>query len=211
MDAFLFFTVAYLAAAGAPGADTMLIVSRTIVGGRSSALQYALGIALAKTTMISLAFYGIGALLSSNPQLFVILKALGAGFLLFMAVRLFTASRKDAAAQSPSTTPSATSKPQTSSRAASVLGGYLVGISNPQPLLFYSSIVPVVVAQGLNTFADLLILWLIVIVGFALITAFYMSLATAIKGWLDRGSNQVLLNRAMSVVFVILAAVIALR
>jgi threonine/homoserine/homoserine lactone efflux protein len=202
VDAFVFFTVAYLLAAGAPGADTMLIVSRTIIGGRASALQYALGIALAKTTMISLAFFGIGALLASNPQLFVILKILGAGFLLFMAVRIWLSKPTDAQLAEPA-------KP--SSRATSVLGGYLVGTSNPQSLLFYSSIVPMVVAQGLNSFGDLVILWLIVIVGFALITLFYMSLASVLKRWLDKSANRLLLNRAMAIVFVILALVIALR
>ena len=202
MNAFVFFTIAYLLAAGAPGADTMLIVSRTIVGGRASALQYALGIALAKTTMISLAFFGIGALLAGNPQLFVILKTLGAGFLLFMALRLWLAKPTDA---------SLTTTSKTSSRATSVLGGFLVGISNPQPLLFYSSIVPMVVAQGLNTFSDLVVLWLIVIIGFALITLFYMSLASVLKRWLDKTANRRILNRAMAIVFVILALVIALR
>ena len=202
MNAFVFFTIAYLLAAGAPGADTMLIVSRTIVGGRSSALQYALGIALAKTTMISLAFFGIGALLAGNPQLFVILKTLGAGFLLFMALRLWLAKPTDA---------SLTATTKTSSRATSVIGGFLVGISNPQPLLFYSSIVPMVVAQGLNTFSDLVVLWLIVIIGFALITLFYMSLASVLKRWLDKAANRRILNRAMAIVFVILALVIALR
>jgi len=202
VNAFVFFTIAYLLAAGAPGADTMLIVSRTIVGGRASALQYALGIALAKTTMISLAFFGIGALLAGNPQLFVILKTLGAGFLLFMALRLWLAKPTDA---------SLTATTKTSSRATSVLGGFLVGISNPQPLLFYSSIVPIVVAQGLNTFSDLVVLWLIVIIGFALITLFYMSLASVLKRWLDKAANRRILNRAMAIVFVILALVIALR
>lgn len=202
MHAYAFFTVAYLLAAGAPGADTMLIVSRTIVGGRASALQYALGIALAKTTMISLAFFGIGALLATNPQLFVILKIFGAGFLLFTAARLWLAKPTDAQLAQPA---------KTSGRATSVLGGYLVGISNPQPLLFYSSIVPMVVAQGLNTFGDLVILWIIVIAGFALITLFYMSLASVLGSWLSKAANRIVLNRAMSLVFVIIAAVIALR
>ena len=138
---------------------------------------------------------------ATNPQLFVILKILGAGFLLFMAVRLWLSKPTDAQ-------PAESAKP--SSRATSVLGGYLVGISNPQPLLFYSSIVPMVVTQGLNGFGDLVILWLIVIIGFALITLFYMSLATVLKRWLDKAANRLRLNRAMAAVFVILALVIAL-
>jgi len=203
MDAFIFFTVAYFAAAGAPGADTMLIVSRTIVGGRASAWMYALGIAIAKAVMITLAFFGAGALLSNNPEFFVILKTLGAGFLLFMAVRLWL---KPANAEQTQQTEN-----KDVSAAASVLGGFAVSISNPQPLLFYSSIVPIVVAKGLNTINDLLILFVIVFSGFALITAFYMTLAIAIKKWLASGKNQAVLNKTMAAVFVILAVVIALR
>jgi threonine/homoserine/homoserine lactone efflux protein len=203
MDAFIFFTFAYFAAAGAPGADTMLIVSRTIVGGRASAWMYALGIAFAKAVMITLAFFGAGALLSNNPEFFVILKTLGAGFLLFMAVRLWL---KPANAEQTQQTEN-----KDVSAAASVLGGFAVSISNPQPLLFYSSIVPIVVAKGLNTINDLLILFVIVFSGFALITAFYMTLAMTIKKWLASGKNQAMLNKTMAAVFVILAAVIALR
>ncbi|MEY2673597.1 MAG: hypothetical protein RLZZ514_162, partial [Actinomycetota bacterium] len=88
MDAFLFFTVTYLVAAAAPGADTMLIVSRTVVGGWRSALRYAIGIAFAKTTMITLAFFGTSALLTANPAAYSVLKVLGAAFLLFMAFKL---------------------------------------------------------------------------------------------------------------------------
>jgi len=215
MDAFVFFAVAYLLAAGAPGTDTMLIVSRTIVGGRSSALQYALGIALAKTTMVSLAFYGAGALLANNPQLFWVLKAFGACFLLFMAVRLWISKpHQDAAGPAPK--PSRGPGPKTPAKntrgaATSVLGGFLVGVSNPQPLLFYSSIVPIVVAKGLNSFGDLFVLWAIVILGFALITAFYMSIASVAKRWLDRAANRIVLNRVMAILFAVIAAIILTR
>ena len=218
MDAFVFFAVAYLLAAGAPGTDTMLILSRTIVGGRGSALQYATGIALAKTLMVSLAFYGSGVLLAHNPQVFVVLKTLGAGFLVFMAVRLWLAKPNNHASASPKTSGGTATKPSRATAAkpargtaTSVLGGFLVGVSNPQPLLFYSSIVPIVVAKGLNTFGDLLVLWAIVIVGFALITVFYMSVASVAKRWLDRSANRIVLNRFMAVLFALIAAIILTR
>jgi threonine/homoserine/homoserine lactone efflux protein len=38
-----------------------------------------------------------------------------------------------------------------------------------------------------------------------------MSLASVLKRWLDKAANRRVLNRAMAVVFVILALVIALR
>ena len=198
MDSFAFFAVAYLLAAGAPGTDTMLIVSRTIVGGKSSAIRYALGIALAKTTMVSLAFFGAGSLLSANPGLLTLLKWLGAGFLVFMAARLLFAKPKITNQTNRST-------------AASVIGGYLVGISNPQPLMFYASIVPIVVADGLTGWGDLLVLWLIVIFGFALITLFYMSIAQFANRWISRAENRVLVNRVMAGVFLVIALVIVTR
>ena len=208
MDAFLFFTVTYLLAAAAPGADTMLIVSRTVVGGWRSALRYAIGIALAKTTMITLAFFGTSALLTANPAAYSVLKVLGAAFLLFMAFKLWrTKAVAGVASEGQSQTETFGAKVTT----ASILGGYLVGISNPQPLLFYSSIVPMVVAAGLNTTADLFILWAIVIIGFIAIAGAYIGLASTIRPWLAKQTNRRRLNQVMAVVFVIISALLLLR
>jgi threonine/homoserine/homoserine lactone efflux protein len=208
MDAFLFFTVTYLLAAAAPGADTMLIVSRTVVGGWRSALRYAIGIALAKTTMITLAFFGTSALLTANPAAYSVLKVLGAAFLLFMAFKLWrTKAVAGVASEGQPQTETFGAKVTT----ASILGGYLVGISNPQPLLFYSSIVPMVVAAGLNTAADLFILWAIVIIGFIAIAGAYIGLASTIRPWLAKQTNRRRLNQVMAVVFVIISALLLLR
>jgi len=208
MDAFLFFTVTYLLAAAAPGADTMLIVSRTVVGGWRSALRYAIGIALAKTTMITLAFFGTSALLTANPAAYSVLKVLGAAFLLFMAFKLWrTKAVAGVASEGLPQTETFSAKVTT----ASILGGYLVGISNPQPLLFYSSIVPMVVAAGLNTTTDLFILWAIVIIGFIAIAGAYIGLASTIRPWLAKQSNRRRLNQVMAVVFCVIAALLLLR
>lgn len=208
MDAFLFFTVTYLLAAAAPGADTMLIVSRTVVGGWRSALRYAIGIALAKTTMITLAFFGTSALLTANPAAYSVLKVLGAAFLLFMAFKLWrTKAVAGVASEAQPQAETFGAKVTT----ASILGGYLVGISNPQPLLFYSSIVPMVVAAGLNTTADLFILWAIVIVGFIAIAGAYIGAASTIRPWLAKQTNRRRLNQTMAVVFGVIAAVLLLR
>jgi threonine/homoserine/homoserine lactone efflux protein len=208
MDAFLFFTVTYLLAAAAPGADTMLIVSRTVVGGWRSALRYAIGIALAKTTMITLAFFGTSALLTANPAAYSVLKVLGAAFLLFMAFKLWrTKDVAGVASEGQPQTETFSAKVTT----ASILGGYLVGISNPQPLLFYSSIVPMVVAAGLNTTTDLFILWAIVIIGFIAIAGAYIGLASSIRPWLAKQTNRRRLNQVMAVVFVIISALLLLR
>lgn len=209
MDAFLFFTVTYLLAAGAPGADTMLIVSRTLVGGWRSALRYAIGIALAKTTMISLAFFGVSALLTANPAAYTVLKVLGAGFLIFMAVRLWRSKSVAEVASEGHENQSAKFGAKVTT--ASILGGYLVGISNPQPLLFYSSIVPMVVAAGLNTLTDLFVLWAIVIVGFIAIAGAYIGAASTIRPWLAKQTNRRRLNQTMAVVFGLIAAVLLLR
>jgi threonine/homoserine/homoserine lactone efflux protein len=208
MDAFLFFTVTYLLAAAAPGADTMLIVSRTLVGGWRSALRYAIGIALAKTTMITLAFFGTSALLTANPAAYSVLKVLGAAFLLFMAFKLW---RTKAVAGVASEVQPQTETFGAKVTTASILGGYLVGISNPQPLLFYSSIVPMVVAAGLDNLTDLFILWAIVIIGFIAIAGAYIGLASTIRPWLAKQTNRRRLNQVMAVVFGVIAALLLLR
>jgi threonine/homoserine/homoserine lactone efflux protein len=209
MDAFALFTVSYLLAAAAPGADTMLIVSRTIVDGWRSALRYAVGISLAKTVMVSLAFFGVSALLTANPAAYTVLKFLGAGFLIFMAVRLWRSKAVAEVASEGHENQSAKFGAKVTT--ASILGGFLVGISNPQPLLFYTSIIPMVVAAGLNTVTDLYVLWAIVIVGFMSIAGAYIGAASTIRPWLAKQTNRRRLNQTMAVVFGVIAAVLLLR
>jgi len=187
---YLLFATAFMASAIAPGADTFLIATRALES-KSAAIWAALGITLAKLTMVTIVFFGVGAALQSAPWILVVLKTFGVGFLLFRAWVLWT--------KVPGSTLARAS-------GRDFVTGFTVGFSNPQPFAFYLSVMPAVIAS-----TQVWALWLIVSVGFALVSATYILATVPLKNWLESTKNQIAVNRSLSVVFALLALWITLR
>ncbi len=191
MADYLLFTLAYLAAAIAPGADTTLVLSRALDSQRKAWFAGA-GIALAKVVFLVLSYFGATALLNGNPSFLLAIKILGAGFLCYRAVVLWRRSKLS-------------EPPKESSGWADFGLGFGTAFTNPQPLAFYLAIVPQVAAT-----TNLGVLSLIVILGFALVTLVYSSLARPISSALaKRGPGFV--NRVVAVLLLLVAAWILLR
>lgn len=193
MSAYWLFATIWFVAAATPGADTMLLLTASLSTGWKSAIPISLGIIFAKIILLTLTFFGLTALISSVPAILVILKVFGCGFLLWRAFKLWKSKI------SFSTNPKVGFWQNLSL-------AFSVGVTNPQALLFYIAVVPQV-SQSTNPW----LLNAIIVIGFALISAFYVGLATPIRAWINRGQNQLALNRFIAIIFVILAAVIAVR
>lgn len=193
MDSYWLFATVWFVAAATPGADTMLLLTTSLSTGWKSAIAISLGIIAAKIVLLTLAFFGLTALIGAVPAILLILKVFGCGFLLWRAYKLWQTKA------SASTTAKAGFWQNLSL-------AFSVGVTNPQALLFYVAVVPQV-SHATNVW----LLNAIIVVGFALISAFYIGLAAPIGAWISRGTNQRLLNRAIALVFVVLAVVIALR
>ena len=193
LESYLLFATIWFVAAATPGADTMLLLTTSLTTGWRSAIPVSLAITSAKVILLTLTFFGLTALIASLPEVFVALKIFGAGFLLWRAYKMWNAN--------------------VSSGSSTRVGfwqnfglAFTVAISNPQALLFYFAVVPQV-SHSTNVW----VLNAIIAIGFTVISAFYILLAAPIRAWISRGSNQRLLNRAVSVIFVLLAAAVILR
>ncbi len=190
MTDYLLFATAFMASAIAPGADTFLIATRALES-KVAAIWAAVGITLAKLTMVAIVFFGVSAALQSAPWVFTVLQVFGVGFLLFRAWVLWH---------------KVPGKIQRLAPGKDFATGFTVGFSNPQPFAFYLSVMPAVIAT-----TQIWALWVIVTLGFAVVSATYILATSPLKRWLESASNQVALNRILSVVFVLLALWIALR
>jgi len=180
-------------AAVTPGADTMLLLTKTLATGWRSVIPYSIGITLAKIAMLTAAYFGFTQLLRTNPELMLGIKLFGAAFLVWRAWTLWRS----------------TGLPSGSSREGFWPGlamAFAIGASNPQAMLFYVAVVPQVVAE-----TNIWVLDAIVVVGFTVVTVIYAGLATPIRVALARGNNQRIVNRIVAVIFVILAVVFITR
>lgn len=191
MPDYLLFAIAYLAAAITPGADTMLVLTRALESQRKAWLA-GLGISLAKVVLLVVAYFGATALILGNPSVVLVAKVFGAIFLCYRAIVLWR--RKEL------------TDPGVSKSGVADFGlGFGTAFTNPQPLAFYLAIVPQVASD-----TELWVLCLIVVFGFASVTAVYTGLARPISAVLaSRG--PAFINRGVAVLLVLVAGWILFR
>lgn len=125
------FAAASLALLIVPGPTLMYIVARGIQQGRGAALVSALGVELGTLLHLLVAVIGLSTLLASSERAFMLLKWLGAAYLLWLAV---------AAIQEQSTEASAADQ---AARMRSVfVQGVLVEALNPGTAFFFLAFLP---------------------------------------------------------------------
>ena len=85
------FLAAALALNLTPGADMTYVISRSVAQGRSAGLASAFGIFTGAVVHTVLAAAGVSALLAASEVGFQVLKWAGAGYLVWLAIKLFRA------------------------------------------------------------------------------------------------------------------------
>ena len=125
--------LAFLAASGVmlliPGPTILLVIGQSLGGGRRAALPLVAGVALGDLTAMTLSLAGLGALLAASATLFTALKWAGAGYLVWLGVKLFRAPVEAAALP-----------PVTARRA--MRDAYVVTALNPKSIVFFVAFLP---------------------------------------------------------------------
>jgi threonine/homoserine/homoserine lactone efflux protein len=134
------FAIAALVLIMLPGPDQALITRNALVGGRSGGLLTMFGGVLGLTVHASAAALGLSALLLASAKAFTVLKIVGAGYLLWLAVHMLWSarrSRRSAAAQQAG--PAVAAPPR---RWAYLRQGFLSNALNPKVALFFVTFLP---------------------------------------------------------------------
>ena len=129
---YLAFVAAVLAMQAVPGPDTLLVVSRGVGQGRTVAIATALGAVGAGVVQLPLLAAGVAALVRSSPLAFEALRYLGAGYLIYLGLRLILRRRRGDAALSP-----ARATPR-----SAFLEGMISNLTNPNVLVFMLAFLP---------------------------------------------------------------------
>jgi len=118
----------------APGPDNLMVLAHSLARGARAGLALALGCTLGCLTHILWASLGISAALAASPVAFTALKALGAGYLLWLGGR---------ALRPHGTTPSAEPRGTGSaSLSGDLLRGFVANAINPKVALFFLAFLP---------------------------------------------------------------------
>ncbi len=123
-----------------PGPGVFAILARALVSGASSCLFLALGMVSSDIIYLILACYGLSALAEHWREAFMVVRIIGAIYLIYLGIKMWRASRQQFPSEIDVKEKSGTN----------FLQGFIVSASNPKVILFYSAFLP--------TFMDLTIL-----------------------------------------------------
>jgi threonine/homoserine/homoserine lactone efflux protein len=154
LSTLLIFAPAALALNLTPGADMMFCLGQGLRGGPKAALAADVGIATGGMVHVTIAGLGLGALMATHPALFDVIRWLGVGYLLWLAVQSLR-SHGPNAPQARKLTPMRAFR-----------DGLLVNLTNPKVILFTLAFIPQFVdpARG-SVLAQFLVLGSVLSVG----------------------------------------------
>lgn len=195
----LAFTLAAALLTVTPGLDTALILRTAAAEGARRALAAGLGICLGCLVWGAVVAFGLGALLAASELAYLVLKWVGAAYLVWLGVQLLRSTRTGLADAPPPAPGSAWFR-----------RGLLTNLLNPKVGVFYVSFLPQFVPPGAGVAATTLLL---AAIHAALGLAWFLLLVAATRplGQALRRPRVIrALDRATGGIFLLFAARLAL-
>lgn len=181
VELLLIFAATMIFLAMTPGPAVLVVVSQGMRYGARQSLQGTLGILTANAIYFALSAAGLGALLLASATLFQTLKWLGAGYLIFLGVKLLFAKSTAKASEKPA---SGTTEVERRICGRLFLQALITQLSNPKALVFFAALVPQFITTGDDVPLQFLVLGAISIaVEFPVLAAY---------GWLAERGRRLL-------------------
>ncbi|WP_288192493.1 LysE family translocator [uncultured Phyllobacterium sp.] len=172
----LLFVMTSIALAFTPGPDMLLCMSRSIRSGRTAGLVSAAGSTLGLYLQAVVAAMGLTGLLAVLPEVYILVKYLGAAYLLYLAWRMIGSDeifRDDP-------TPAETSYKWI------FFQGVLTNLTNPKAIVFFISFFPQFIDPAGSILAQSLVLATIINVFSLAVLILICLFASAWKNWIVR-------------------------
>ncbi len=134
------FNLTLLAALASPGPAMLMALRTTFLSGRRAGIIAGAGLAIAAAVWTAMALLGLDAIFRVVPWAYLLMKSIGAAYLLWLAYCIWRDAKAPLSAG-------------TAVQKRAFLGGLLVNLSNPKSVLFASAVLLVVFPRDL-TMAD---------------------------------------------------------
>lgn len=186
-----------------PGPDSILIMARSASQGFKAGAAAVLGICSGTCLHIAAAAFGLSALLATSAEAFLLIKLLGAGYLLYIGGQMLWSKTSGTTAET---------KPAPAALGEIYRQGLLTNALNPKVALFFLAFLPQFVAPGAadKTTAFLFLgaifnfngmLWCLLLAWSSSVAAQKVKTSQTVKQWL---------NRSVGALFVALGVKLAL-
>ena len=124
-----------------PGPVVLYVVTRTLTQGRASGLASVAGVTLGNFGNALGACFGLAALFAISSMAFMVVKFLGALYLIYLGVKtIYSARAKSADTHIPQI--------QKSSHCRIFIDGFIVALLNPKTALFFAAFLPQFLSPG---------------------------------------------------------------
>lgn len=181
----------------APGPDNIFVLTQSALYGKKSGILITLGLCTGLVFHTTLVALGVAAVIQASPNLFTIIKVLGAFYLVYLAWLAFNASMTPIGQSASSIT---------LSNAALFQRGVIMNISNPKVTIFFLAFLPqFIVPNSLPVGLQIFILGgLFILVALAIFTTI-ATISAQIGKWLNQKPvAQIYLNRVAGLIYIAL-------
>lgn len=185
------YCLALFVAAVIPGPGIAALVGQALGGGSRNSMFFILGIALGDLTWLTVAVVGLAAVAKTFAGAFLVIKILGAVYLLYLGWVFWTTDVSETRIR--------TTKEGTA--LSSVVAAYMVTLGNPKSIIFYLALLPSVVdLDRVDLVQWLTLAVLTIVVLFAVLIPYAMLAAKARAVMSDTSALRKLNQVAASVI-----------
>ena len=158
-----------------PSTSVALVVTRSATLGVGNGFAVAVGIILGDLVFIMLAILGLSVVAETMGGLFMVIKYLGALYLLWLGFSLFKARNK--------TTITVNSTREKGNLVTSFLAGFILTLGDVKAIVFYVSLFPVFIDLSALQVTEVLIIIFVTVVSVGGVKALYALSATKVANY----------------------------
>ncbi len=193
------FALVYALAVASPGPGVASVVARALGRGVSGAPAYIAGFLVGDLVWFTLAAAGLAVLAHSAYTVFLVIRYLGAAYLLYLAWRLWRA---------PVETLETSQAPRRERRLQLFLGSLALTLGNPKTMVFFLAVLPTVVELNRLTPAGFLSMAVVIACVLPAVLGAYTVFAARARErlsrpgtvrWVQRGTGAVMAGAAIAV------------
>lgn len=201
-DLWLAFVGAAIAISVSPGAGAIQSMATGLTHGLRRGTWSVAGLQIGLMTQLGVVAAGLGAAVARSVTAFTVIKWIGVGYLIHLAVRQWRSTAADLTPEVPANIDGG--------RLALLARGFLVNVTNPKGLVFLLAVLPQFVTPTRPLLPQYLTIAATMIVVDVLVMSAYTGMASRLLAWLQTPRQQIILNRTMSGLFALAAVVLSL-
>jgi threonine/homoserine/homoserine lactone efflux protein len=170
------FSVAALIIIAIPGPSVLFVIGRALAHGRQTAIASVVGNAFGVYMVAVLVAIGLGNVVQRSDVAFLVVKAVGAVYLVWLGVQAIR-HRGDLAA-------ALTSASESMPWWRAARQGFIVGIANPKALIMFGAVLPQFVNRSSGNVSEQMLLLALIALAIGLISdSLWVIVASRVRSW----------------------------